>query len=87
MTRQALQSRAKLLAWITVAYNLLEAAVSAWFGARQGSLSLQGFGCDSLMEAASGAVVLWSLMGADSKREGLAQRWIGTLLLPARSVA
>jgi divalent metal cation (Fe/Co/Zn/Cd) transporter len=73
--------RARLLAWVTIAYNLVEAALSAWFGARGGSLSLLGFGGDSLIEAISGAMVLWSMAGADPKREGAAQRWIGTLLL------
>jgi divalent metal cation (Fe/Co/Zn/Cd) transporter len=81
MNREALQRQARRLAWVTLVYNLLEALASVWFGGRGGSLSLLGFGCDSMIEAASGAVVLWSLAGADPRREGAAQRWIGTLLL------
>lgn len=56
--KQALFSRAILLAMITIAYNLLEGGVSAWFGLEDESLALFGFGLDSFVEVASGAGIL-----------------------------
>lgn len=57
--KAAWYARARTLAWFTIAYNLLEALACAVLGVKDESLSLLGFGTDSLIEAASGAVVLW----------------------------
>lgn len=54
-TRERLYRTALVLAFITVAYNLLEGVVSAWFGYADETLSLFGFGLDSFVEVASGA--------------------------------
>lgn len=56
--KKALFSRAILLAVITIAYNLLEGGVSAWFGLEDESLALFGFGLDSFVEVSSGAGIL-----------------------------
>ena len=53
--------RAWVLAWITVAYNLVEAALSMRFGAGDDAVGLFGFGVDSLVEVASGMVVMGRL--------------------------
>lgn len=50
--------RAWSLAWFTVIYNLLEGAVSIWFGLGDDSVALWGFGFDSLIEVASAMVVM-----------------------------
>jgi divalent metal cation (Fe/Co/Zn/Cd) transporter len=84
MAADALLRRARGLALFTVAYNLAEAGVSVAFGLREGSLSLVGFGGDSLIEAASACVVLWRFQsvvsGVEDARERAAQKMIGTLL-------
>jgi divalent metal cation (Fe/Co/Zn/Cd) transporter len=85
VAKKDLLRRAKVLAWFTVIYNLLEAAASIFFGSNDGSLSLVGFGGDSLIEAGSAAVVLWRFQsvvgGKEDEREKAAQKWIGTLLM------
>lgn len=81
----AWQRRARHLAYFTIAYNLLEAAVAITFGWRDGSLALGGFGVDSLLESASAGVVLWRLNVGDGEeaelRETKARKAIGGLLL------
>jgi divalent metal cation (Fe/Co/Zn/Cd) transporter len=74
-------AKAKALAVFTIVYNILEALVATAFGAHDRTLSLFGFGLDSLLEAAAGAVVYWHLMGSDGKREELAEKAIGALLM------
>lgn len=73
--------QAKRLALFTIVYNLLEAAVATAFGVHDRTLSLFGFGVDSLLEAATGAVVYWHVSGIDEKREELAEKIIGALLM------
>ena len=77
--------RARALAWFGLCYNVLEAALSIGFGARDRSLSLLGFGCDSLIEAAAAALILWRFQsvvkGLEDEREEAAQKWISVLLL------
>ena len=53
--------RARALAWITVAWNLVEGLVSVAFGLKSDSLSLFGFGLDSFVEVGSALLVLWRL--------------------------
>ncbi len=57
--RRTLGRRAQLLAGASVAYNLVEAVVSVAAGSIAGSVALIGFGLDSLVEVASGLVILW----------------------------
>jgi divalent metal cation (Fe/Co/Zn/Cd) transporter len=78
--------RARRLAYFTVIYNVIEAAACAWFGVREDTLSVLGFGGDSLLEALSGGIVLWRFRGESStvemghRDEQVAHRLIGGLL-------
>jgi divalent metal cation (Fe/Co/Zn/Cd) transporter len=62
----------------TMAYNVIEAVVALWAGHRAESIALIGFGLDSLIEIAAGAVLLWrmtvQLRGAEEERVERAER-------------
>ena len=60
-TKDTLLSRAALLAWITIAYNILEGLVSVVFGLEDDTLSLFGFGLDSFVEVVSG-IGIWHMV-------------------------
>lgn len=60
-TKDKLYRTASALAFITIAYNLLEGVVSAWFGFNDESLALFGFGVDSFVEVISGAGI-WHMI-------------------------
>lgn len=79
---EALRRRALGLAAFTVAYNLLEGAVSVGFGLHDDSVALAGFGADSFIEVASALLILWRLRGwEDPARERRAATGIGILFL------
>ncbi|MFN7998400.1 MAG: cation transporter [Bryobacteraceae bacterium] len=59
--RQAYVTRGQRLEYFTIAYNSLEGLVSIVAGLIAGSVSLVGFGLDSMIEVASGAALLWRL--------------------------
>ncbi len=73
----------------TMAYNVLEAVVALWAGARAESIALVGFGLDSVIECAAAAVMLRHLLltarGADKEAieasEHRAHRFIGITFL------
>jgi divalent metal cation (Fe/Co/Zn/Cd) transporter len=75
-TRGSLERRARLLAWLTIAWNTVEGIVAVGAGLAAGSLALIGFGLDSGIEVFAGTVVLWQLRGAPEKREQRALRLI-----------
>jgi hypothetical protein len=54
LNRQALVRRCQRLEYFTVAYNSAEGLVSIVAGIIAGSVSLVGFGLDSLIEVTSG---------------------------------
>ena len=56
-----LYRRASYLAVFTIFYNLIEGAVSVWFGAADETLALFGFGVDSFIEVIS-AVGVWHML-------------------------
>jgi divalent metal cation (Fe/Co/Zn/Cd) transporter len=63
--------RARTLAWAGNAWHVLEFAVAVAAGVAAGSVALVGFGLDSLIEVASGTVVVWLFSGrriADAER-------------------
>lgn len=61
-TARALQVKRGLrLEFITITYNLLEAAGALIAGWIAGSIALVGFGLDSLIEVTSGAALVWRL--------------------------
>jgi divalent metal cation (Fe/Co/Zn/Cd) transporter len=59
--RRALVRRGQRLECFTIGYNSLEGLVSIIAGAVAGSVSLIGFGLDSIIEVTSGAALLWRL--------------------------
>jgi divalent metal cation (Fe/Co/Zn/Cd) transporter len=67
--------RGQRLEYFTIAYNSLEGAASIIAGLLAGSVSLVGFGFDSLIEVASGAALLWRLHhDMDTSRREQAER-------------
>ena len=60
-TRHNLVHRGQQLEYFTIVYNSAEGLVSIVAGIVAGSVSLIGFGLDSLIEVASGAALLWRL--------------------------
>lgn len=75
-TRQDLIRRGRRLEYFTIGYNSLEGLVSLVAGAMAGSVSLTGFGLDSLIEVTSGGALLWRL-GRDheaARRERMERR-------------
>lgn len=77
------QSIARALSYITVAYNMLEGAVSVAFAMWAGSPALLGFGIDSFVESLSGGVMIWRFSRADDdhRREHTAIRLVGLSLV------
>lgn len=61
LSRAQWVQRAIVLAWISVAYNLLEGGLSVAFGWAERSISLFGFGADSLVEVGTALLVLWRM--------------------------
>ncbi len=59
VVRQRLARRAVVLAWFTVAWNVIEAVVAIGAGVSAESSALIGFGLDSTIEVSSALVVLW----------------------------
>jgi divalent metal cation (Fe/Co/Zn/Cd) transporter len=57
--RNRLGRRAQLLAGASVTYNVVEALIAVAAGIAAGSVALIGFGLDSVVEVASGLIVLW----------------------------
>nr|WP_133981945.1 cation transporter [Kribbella voronezhensis] len=57
--RKKLGRRAQLLAGASVTYNVIEAIVAISAGTVAGSVALVGFGLDSVVEVASGLIILW----------------------------
>lgn len=78
-----LLKRAKGLAVFTIAYNLIEGAVSVYYGVEENSVSLAGFGIDSFVEVLSAAILYWKISGhqTDPAREQLALKGIGVLFM------
>jgi cation diffusion facilitator family transporter len=80
--------KALLLEYFTVGYNFLEAIASLVAGFWAGSISLVGFGLDSIVESLSGFVLIWrlkkhnTLSEEDEERiEGRASRFVGITFL------
>ncbi len=76
--RAAWARRGLFLVVATMAYNLVEAVVALWAGARAESIALFGFGLDSVIESAAAAVLLRRLqleaLGADEERVERSER-------------
>ncbi|MDQ1752640.1 MAG: hypothetical protein QOE71_3696 [Pseudonocardiales bacterium] len=80
--RTRLGRRAQLFASISVAYNVVEAAIAVTAGTVAGSAALVGFGLDSMVEVSSGLVILWQFRHRlPETRERLALRLIAVSFL------
>lgn len=60
-----LYKKALYLEYFTVAYNVIEAVLAISFGAISGSISLVGFGLDSVIESLSAMILIWRLKHHD----------------------
>ena len=71
------------LEYVTLGWNLFEACVAASSGLAAGSISLVGFGIDSLIESLSGLALIWRLREHPDKdtREKQALRLVGISFL------
>src|SRR6266852_6398260 len=74
LSRRQLVRRGEKLEYFTIAWNSLEALVSIVAGIFAGSVSLVGFGLDSLIEVTSGAALLWRLHHDSSRREDVERK-------------
>ncbi len=67
--RAAVARRGRRLEYFTIAWNSFEGLVAIAFGVIAGSISLIGFGIDSLIEVTSGTALLWRMsVDADEPR-------------------
>jgi hypothetical protein len=76
--------RGQLLEAATVAWNVVEGIVAVIAGVLASSIALVGFGVDSFVETASGAVVGWRLHAelsgrADEERAEVLERRAGRI--------
>ncbi|MDX1740835.1 MAG: cation transporter [Rhodothermales bacterium] len=71
--------RARVLEYLTLAWNSVEAVVGIGAGIVAGSTSLIGFGLDSVIESLSGGILLWRLRDGEDgdRRERIAQKLVG----------
>jgi divalent metal cation (Fe/Co/Zn/Cd) transporter len=75
LDRNVLVERGRRLEYFTLAWNGFEAAVALASGLLAGSVALVGFGLDSVIEAASAAILLWRFRAdADVERREHAER-------------
>jgi divalent metal cation (Fe/Co/Zn/Cd) transporter len=86
MIREAAVHRGKRLEYFTITWNSLEGLIGIGAGTVAGSISLVGFGIDSLIEVTSGATLLWRMsVDADAARrernERLSLRIVGVCFL------
>jgi divalent metal cation (Fe/Co/Zn/Cd) transporter len=70
----ALRKKALYLEYLTVGYNIAEGAASIIAGYMAGSVALAGFGFDSAIESASGAILVWRLRKDASGQEERAEK-------------
>jgi divalent metal cation (Fe/Co/Zn/Cd) transporter len=75
MSEQAIR-RGLRLEYATLGYNVVEAGVALTSGVMAGSVSLIGFGIDSVLEVSSGLVMIWRLGHHAEHAERRAQQLI-----------
>lgn len=68
--------RGTRLEYLTIGWNSLEASIAIGAGVLAGSISLVGFGFDSLIEVSSGVIILWRLFSGEH-REAVALKLVG----------
>lgn len=63
------------LTWLTLGYNSLEAVIALAAGVAAGSIALEGFGVDSVIEVSASAAAIWRLhLDRDQARRARAER-------------
>ena len=67
--RARLVARARLLAWLGIAWHAIEAAVAVAAGLAAGSIALIGFGADSVVESLAGLILIWRFAGERSSSD------------------
>jgi divalent metal cation (Fe/Co/Zn/Cd) transporter len=72
-----LHRRALALAYLSMGWMVIEAAVAVTAGILAASIALVGFGLDSVIEFCSAVIVAWQLHGQGEERETRAVRLIG----------
>jgi divalent metal cation (Fe/Co/Zn/Cd) transporter len=72
--RDALQRRARLLAWGGNAWHVVEFGIAVGAGIAAGSIALVGFGVDSLIEGLAGLVIVWLFSASRLQAEGAERR-------------
>jgi divalent metal cation (Fe/Co/Zn/Cd) transporter len=80
--------RALRLEYATVGWNIVEGVVAVGAALAAGSIALLGFGIDSFVETASGAILIWRLraernaVGEEEieRLDRIAHRWVGASL-------
>src|SRR5579872_180442 len=84
--REAAARRGRNVEYFTIAWNSVEGLVAVVLGALAGSISLIGFGIDSVIEVISGSVLLWRMsvdadIGRRKRNEQLSLRIVGGCFL------
>lgn len=75
LDRASVARRGRRLEYFTIAWNIAEGVIAIVAGAFAGSISLVGFGIDSLIEVTSGAALLWRMtVDADAARREAIER-------------
>ena len=77
--RRQLMRRARALAWLGIAWHVVECAIAVAAGTAASSIALLGFGIDSAIEAAAGLVVVW-LFASRQAGSAVAERRAQTLI-------
>jgi divalent metal cation (Fe/Co/Zn/Cd) transporter len=67
--REALERRARLLAWGGNAWHIVEFAIAVAAGIAAGSVALVGFGIDSVIEVLAAGVIVWLFSGGRGSSE------------------
>jgi divalent metal cation (Fe/Co/Zn/Cd) transporter len=67
--REALERRARLLAWGGNGWHVVEFAIAVGAGVAAGSVALVGFGIDSVIEALAAGVIVWLFSGGRGSSE------------------
>jgi divalent metal cation (Fe/Co/Zn/Cd) transporter len=72
--RARLVRRAKALSWASLGWMTIEGAVGVIAGVVAGSVSLTGFGLDSVIEGAASVIVIWRFTGSRALSDAAERR-------------
>ncbi len=80
MAQSVAIQRGTRLEYLTIGWNSLEAIIAIGAGIAAGSISLVGFGFDSIIEVSSGVIILWRFFSGEH-REDIALKLVGLSFL------